>query len=178
MRRHTMAGLLALACASAWAQELPKRKPGLWEITLQTPGRTAVTVRQCTDQAHDTEVLLAMAPGQENCQAPKVRREQGRYHVETACEVHGTPVNTRFVLSGDLQSRYEGHHATLHHDTMRHPGQKPATSAQHVEGRWLSACPTGMQPGDMTLPNGITVNVLPQAHRGKHSHRHDAGTPH
>ena len=39
------------------------------------------------------------------------------------------------------------------------------------QGRWLGSCAPGQKPGDMVLPNGITVNVVDAAARAsKHAH--------
>jgi hypothetical protein len=174
--RRLTASLLVLACSAAWAQGVPTRKPGLWEVTLLAPegapAQRPIAVKQCTDKAHDAEVLLSVAPGQENCKRPQVRREKGRYHIETACAVHDVPVHTRFELSGNLQSRYQGHYEVRYEKTFR-PGSQTRTESRRFEGRWLSACTADMKPGDMTLPNGVMVNVLKS-----HDHSHGDGHGH
>ncbi|WP_415163087.1 DUF3617 domain-containing protein [Ottowia sp.] len=174
-----MAGLLALA-GSAWANELPARRQGLWEITLQDPAGKAprpVTVQQCTDQASDARVLLSVAPGQESCRRPSVQRGKGSYRVDTACAVHDVPVATRFEFSGDLRMRYQGQYEVRYGKGPRPP------ESRRFEGRWLGKCPADMRPGDTRLPNGIIVNVLKthdhdhdhEAGHGRHDHDHDHG---
>jgi hypothetical protein len=47
--------LTAIVSAPAAAQDLPTRKPGLWEMKMVPEGRNmpATSMRQCTDQATD-----------------------------------------------------------------------------------------------------------------------------
>ena len=163
IHRSVIGSLLKLACCAAWAQGVPTRKPGLWEITLLAPeggpAQRPVTVKQCTDKPHDAQALLSIAPGQENCKRPQVRREKGSQHIETACAVHDVPVKMHMTLSGDLQSRFAGSYDVRFGKTAD-PGGQSRTESRRFEGRWLSACPAGMTAGDVTLPTGVTINVL------------------
>lgn len=156
--------LPAVTVAATSAGDLPLRKAGLWEIiaTDATATRRAkpVTVQQCTSAAVDQQVLLAVAPGQENCEPPEVDSgADGSYTVHTRCSVHGNAVQTRIEFSGDLQSAYEGHYEAQFAqvpDGRRDDGRR----AQHFAARWIGACPADMQPGDVRLPIGVLVNVL------------------
>ena len=169
------------------ASALPARKSGLWEVKVrqddlagprQGPqaSRAPATVLQCTSQEAEPAMLLAIVPGQEDCSAPRVasRRGAGRertYDVRTVCYVHDNRVNARVTLSGDLQSAYRG---TFDVQYSRTPQRD--TGPMAFEGRWLGACHAGQRPGDMVLPNGVTVNVVDDLqraeHRGHEGHRH------
>lgn len=168
----------ALAIGMAWvlscagAQQVPARKPGLWEVALagveQGTPQAPATVQQCVDRANDAQILLSIAPGQENCGVSAVRRQGQRYQVSNRCSVHGQRVDMQMELSGDFQQRYEGSYL------VRFAG-KVQPESRRFEARWLGACRSGMQPGDMALPNGIVVNVLkpPHTHADGHGHAHD-----
>ena len=76
--------------------------------------------------------------------------------------MHEQRVDTVMELRGDLASRYEGRLET------RYPGMASQTPPPKVfEGRWLGECRAGMRPGDMQLPNGVTVNVVDDRRRAE-----------
>lgn len=189
-RRWRLAVSLFLLCLSgvasagpagktppAAASNLPARKAGLWEVTLsahalQGPGSARqpdVTVQQCTSPAAEPVMLLALLPGQENCSATRVARRAGPgggHEIATTCSTHGSPVQGRMELWGDLQSVYGGTFS------VRFP-QAPQENLGPVpfQGRWLGSCRPGQRAGDMVLPNGVTVNVVDDAARvQEHAH--------
>ena len=189
MRKHlwAVAGLLSL-CGTVGAQNLPTRKPGLWALTVMDIGEHAgaarpATVKQCTSRVDDAQLLLSVAPGQENCEQPKVRRTREGYRIDTACSVHDVPVRSRFELSGNLQQRYEGHYE-VQYGPQGSPGSRPRVEARRFAGQWLGACPADMKPGDLVLPNGVKVNGLartpdgPPPPQGAHGHDHAHDHPH
>jgi len=163
---------------------LPARKSGLWEVRVrkddlagprQGPqaSRAPATVLQCTSPEAEPAMLLAVVPGQEDCSAPRVasRRGAGRertYDVSTVCYVHDNRVNARITLSGDLQSAYRGTFDVQYARTPQHD-----TGPMVFEGRWLGACQAGQRPGDMVLPNGVTVNVVDDLQRAQHQGHQD-----
>ena len=115
-------------------------------------------------------MLMAIVPGQENChETPAARRAEGAgYDIRTVCQVHGNRIETRMKLEGDLQSAYEGHFVVKLSQAVPQP---PGPMA--FEGRWLGACKAGQRPGDMVLPNGVTVNVVDDRKRAEaHGHQH------
>lgn len=159
---------------------LPARKSGLWEVTLRTddlvlkrPGQAAPrpqTVQQCTSAEAESTMLMSIVPGQEDCHEVKVQRRAksagGGYDISTVCYVHDNRADTRVELRGDLQSEYRGTYDVKYAQTpMRNTGR------WLFEGRWLGACKPGQRPGDMVLPNGVTVNVVADKQkRESHSH--------
>lgn len=172
-----LAPLHAVASDKQDAARLPLRKAGLWEVTISAHSpeglggarQPAVTVRQCTRADVDALVLLSILPGQENCAAPKVAKlgDKGNGRVvTTACRVHDNQVRGRMELRGDLQSVYAGRYSVEFAQT---PQQDVGPVS--FQGRWLGSCAPGQKPGDMVLPNGITVNVVDAAARAsKHAH--------
>lgn len=164
---------------------LPTRKDGLWEVlvrsddlVLKRAGRASpqpVTVRQCTSAAAEPAMLMSIVPGQEDCHERKVRRRAkgaaAGYDISTVCYVHDNRVNTQMQLLGDLQSAYHGSFQTKFPQTPLHN-----TARMVFEGRWLGACAAGQRPGDMLLPNGVTVNVVDDHQRAQNAdhtgHKH------
>lgn len=154
------------------AAKWPSRKAGLWEVTIQAHAeglggarQPAVTVRQCTRPDVEAVMLLSILPGQEHCDQAKVakRGDKGdHYEITTACRVHDNQVRARMELRGDLQSVYAGNYSVGFSQT---PQQNVGPVA--FQGRWLGNCASGQKPGDMVLPNGITVNPADDVAREK-----------
>lgn len=155
---------------------LPARKAGLWEVTVQahtTPdGRLQqpLTVRQCTDEKSERAMLLAILPAQENCNEVRVQQPTGEpgggYDIGVVCSVHEQRIETAVELRGDLQSVYSGKYVAERAGVPR-----IGSGAVSFQGRWLGNCMPGQRPGDMVLPNGITVNVVDDVGRAeKHAH--------
>lgn len=165
----------ALSCVAG--QQVPIRKAGLWEVTLAaepSAQQRVITVRQCTDNASDELMLLSIVPGQESCGATTVSSRKMHREIKNRCSAHGQKVDTKMELSGDFQQRYEGRYLVSY-------AGKATSESRRFEGRWLGECRPGMQPGDMVLPNGVTVNVMNEKKRaegaranggGHEGHRH------
>lgn len=169
-------GLLAVVSTSVWAQAhaqearqgLPVRKPGLWEITFfdapseATPARP-VTVQQCTSAAVDTQMQLATFAGKENCRLPEYAASDGAesHHVKVACFVHGARADTAIAFTGDFQQSYQGQYETRTRSLNMLQKQDANVRSQRFEAKWLRQCGPDQAPGDMVLPNGITVNLIP-----------------
>lgn len=155
--------LLLCSCAGHALEELPQRSPGLWEVTLvsvETARRSRpAVIQQCTGLGVDTELLLSVAPGQESCSPPTLRRRGEAVHVHTRCRVHGEPNETHFALRGDFSQTYAGSYDTRYSGSCP-TGHPDCRVAQEFQGRYLGACPENMHPGDVRLPNGIIVSPL------------------
>ena len=174
MKQYLIASVCLAACQLGWAAPgLPVLKEGLWEVVVQhqhEPAPPPVKVLQCVDKKTSTLMLLSPLPGQENCRAPRVKKSNGGVSVQTVCAVHDVKVSTQLRLTGDFSSQYAGAFETRYASTeVKQP------PAQKFEGRWQGVCTPGMKPGDLKLPNGITVN-LPEraAASAKESHDHSA----
>ncbi|MBD9480013.1 DUF3617 family protein [Pseudoxanthomonas sp. PXM02] len=178
--------LLALAMLPVVAQasgahanaytDLPVRKAGLWQVTIQAHapagmgGRVqpAMTLLQCTDAQAERVVPLFLLPAREGCQRITVKKDavRGSHDVSTVCQTHGQRVDMQLTLRGDMQARYSGTYR------VQHPGS-PSNNTASVpfEGRWLGRCKPGQRAGDMVLPNGVTVNTVDDARRAsEHVH--------
>ncbi|MGB3393593.1 MAG: DUF3617 family protein [Stenotrophomonas sp.] len=169
--------MVQAAQPQAHADKLPARKAGLWEVTVQAHAanglgsaiQPAFTVQQCTNAAAEPVMLLALLPEQGNCTETHVAKRSGKgggYDIATECSVHGRPVLGHMALWGDLQGIYGGEFS------VNFP-QAPQNNIGPVafQGRWLGTCKPGQKPGEMVLPNGITVNPVNDAARHEgHDH--------
>ena len=161
---------------------LPARKAGLWEVmvrsddlVLQRQGQAKPlpqTVQMCTDAVSEPVMLLSIVPGQENCREvtakPRSAKAGGGWEIRSLCFVHDNRVEADMQLTGDLQAEYRGAYSVKYPATLMHN-----TGRMLFEGRRLGDCSAGQRPGDMVLPNGVTVNVVAdrkRAEEGGHKH--------
>jgi hypothetical protein len=143
---------LALTPLLALAQEgMPRRKPGLWETTMQMPGRPGapLTAQHCIDAKTDEQAqrkALEQDAGA-RCEQRNVKRSAGSYEAEYSCQGPRGKTEGKMTLKGDFESRY-----TMHNQMRFDPprgGRSEATVT--MEGQWKGACPEGMKPGEMRM---------------------------
>lgn len=160
--------LVFASCMGSAADALPQRESGFWEVTVVDPESSSrskpVLIRECTSTEVDAQLLLGVAPAQENCDPPVVRTLDAGWTVETMCRVHGHKLDTAFAFEGDFVTSYTGRYESQNLDGCAgHSAECP--KVRSFEGRRLGACPAGMGPGDVLLPNGLKVNVLDSSRR-------------
>jgi hypothetical protein len=154
---------LALACGPAAANDLPARKPGLWEMSITSGKEPAVSTRQCIDAATDARMQQAgRGLMSANCSKDVTRREGARWISESVCKLGSSTVTSRSVTTGDFQQGFrvevESRYAP--------PLMGTAQDASVIEARWAGPCPAGWKPGDMELPGTqrrMNINEMPGA---------------
>lgn len=181
------AGYAASAAHKKTYAPVPTRKAGLWEVTVRSDDlvlrrqgevqQKPQTVQMCTNAEAEPVMLFAIVPAQQNCRPVNVARrtkgQGGGYDINTECYVHDQRADAHMELRGDLQSVYGGAFSVKYAQTPM-----ANTGRMVFEGRWLGACKPSQRPGDMVLPNGITVNVVDDrrraeaVHEQEHSHMH------
>ena len=147
------AALGVLFASSAIAADAPPRKPGLWEVktTIEGQGRP-VTVQQCIDAATDQMLQSSAGPfAAPLCTGREVTKSDTGMTIDTHCSFNGKPANARAVVSGSFDSAY-----TM---TVTAEGGALPPVKMTIEGKWLSACVAGQQPGDVIMANGVKVNI-------------------
>lgn len=153
--------LLAIAVAAApvaaLSQDLPSRKPGLWEITMQVTHSPSQTMRQCVDEKTDVQMQrMAQGTGAQQCSRNTVTRDGDRWVGESECR-HGNSVATsRSVFAGDFDKGYKGQIDVKYSPPLGGIAQ----SRVMMRAKWTGACPDGWKAGDMEMPGGMgRVNV-------------------
>ena len=139
--------LLCIASSAALAQDTPRRKSGLWEISMSSPQMpTPMTAKQCVDEKTDD---LAKRPsrGAEKCTKQSVRREGGSVIVESVCQIDGSTATSRGVFTGDFKSSYKGEMVTR----FSPPLHGMAESKMDFQARLTGPCAPGQKPGDVTM---------------------------
>lgn len=149
----------ALFSLAAQAQQFPKLKPGLWEMTTtstRNKDHPPLKSSLCTDASLQQE-MIRMSTGmmQGMCSKFDTKLVGNTFTGEAICNLGSSTMRSRSVmtLTGDTAYRTEAH------ATFDPPMGGISQSDTVIEGRNIGACKPGQQPGDMTMPNGQTMNI-------------------
>jgi hypothetical protein len=166
--RHIPLFILAmlLIVDLAWAQEVPKRKSGLWEITRTStytedqPRR----VQLCVDQATD-DALHQLAEGMrgEVCTTDKVSHDGDKLVVDATCKLRTSTAKTHAVITGQFNSGY----TVQSQSTYKPPLAGKATGHATLVAKWTGPCAAGQKAGDEILNNGATADSNGVVHAPK-----------
>lgn len=143
--------------ALAQAADFPKRKPGLWEMKMESAQMpTGMTTLQCIDEATDEDMQKkAMSgDGKADCKLTGSKKTATGWEYDSVCKSEGSTMTSHVVMSGDPQQSYQ-----LAMDTRFDPpmmGNRQMRSVMKV--KHLGACKPGMKPGDISV-NGMTLNA-------------------
>jgi hypothetical protein len=154
-----------LTCASpALALDLPPRKAGLWELTMQFEGRNlpAQVMRQCVDP--ETDKLMNMNFGGSNeqaCSKQEMSRNGNSITIDSICKFGEATTTSHAVMTGSFDSAYSVRVTSTRNGGPPLPGMAPgAESHMTIAAKWLGPCAAGQKPGDVIMANGMTINVL------------------
>src|ERR1700689_2142985 len=93
-------GLCVLAvvpAGSSWAEDLPIRKAGLWEIRMAHTGSPlpALTMQHCTDESVDKDMNNVVSPmAKQICSKQDIQKTATGYAADSVCSVAGTSVSS------------------------------------------------------------------------------------
>lgn len=147
-----------LAGASAFAADIPVLKSGLWELSRsssQQPETKRLTT-MCLDESVQAEMReFGLGVAKELCSKSDRRVEGDRLIIDAVCKLGVTTMTTHSVMtfSGNTAYHTEGS-ATYDPPTMN-----MSESKSSIDGKWVSECKPGQQPGDITLESGQTINI-------------------
>jgi hypothetical protein len=140
--------MLCLLAAGAAAQDAPRRKSGLWEVSMSSAQMPAPMVaRQCVDEKTDDLARNPSRGGQEMCSKQSMRREGANVILESVCQVEGSTATSRGVFSGDFASAYKGEMTTR----FNPPLHGMAETRMTFQGRLVGPCAPGQKPGAVTM---------------------------
>lgn len=140
--------LFILSAVSASGADFPARKAGLWEMTIT--GDHSLTVRQCSDAASDEAVAQAGFGWAGECAKRDVEKSGSTITVVSVCTSDRKTTTSRIVITGSLDSDY-----TM--TVSRSVGPSMTVSAKR-----LGPCAAGQKPGDVIMPNGNKINIVPK----------------
>lgn len=144
---------------AAGADELPIRKPGLWEIKIKLTGGAAPTamMRHCTDETVDRQMSTMFNPlVPPPCTKSSIRKEGDNYTIDSSCTADDKLVRIHSDVSGDFASAYT---VVTETKTQDDPDSDPTLSSMTLEGKYAGSCKFGQKPGDVTLAGGMKVNI-------------------
>ena len=148
----------AITCTAALAVDLPKRKPGLWEMTMHM-SRADIPpqlMKFCIDAETDEALYKAgMNAGQGMCSRKDLQRSGDTMTTDSECTMGGTKMTTHAVTTFTGDTAYSTTVQTHFDPPMM--GRSESSTSQ--EAKWVSPCPADMQPGDMIGPNGMKMNL-------------------
>jgi hypothetical protein len=152
----TFAAAAVLLPSPAAADDLPKRKSGLWEMKMSMAGMPAGmgAMQTCVDEkTDDITQQQAQAQVKKACSRNDIKRDGDRVIVHSVCQFDKTTATTDGVFSGHFDSAYRGDIKTTYSPPMA--GRKEAQMT--IEAKWLGPCKAGQKPGDIMV-NGKTFN--------------------
>lgn len=153
-----LVGSLAAYAVSASADDIPARKPGLWEVKMTLEGGQIPpqTLQQCIDAATDQE--MRQPPGMEGVDLAKVckqdvTRDGGTTTIDSTCTLNGRTTKSHMAITGSFDSAY-----TMKVAVSADP---PSRGEMHMsmDARYLGACKPDQKPGDMIMPGGMKINI-------------------
>ena len=157
MRQTVVLLVLMLAATLAQAEELPKRKSGLWEVK-RTQG-DANPLQMCVEEKSDNAFrFLAEGKHKESCKVDKFAREGDKWIVDATCTLanHKTTAKTHAVVTGKFDTAYKIESKS----TFDQPVHGKTETSALIEQRWTGPCKPDQRPGDVILADGRKVNLV------------------
>ena len=150
--------LAALPAPGARADELPLRKPGLWEMKIAKTGSVLpeMTMQHCTDETTDKQMSTAFSPvAKETCSKRDISKTATGYVSDSVCGAGGVTMTSHSDVIGDFNSAYTVK-STAHSDKGA-GGVHDVTTT--IEAKWLGPCKPDQKPGDIVMPGGFKMNI-------------------
>jgi len=161
--RFAVPVLALVACASsAAAQEIPTRRAGLWEVTINHDGKNTPpqTMQQCTDA--ETDKLMNAFGGAlsaDMCTKQDIKKVGATLVISATCQVGPMKSTSQSVVSGDFNSNYTVKVTSKIEGLPAGAPQDVAGGTTTIQARWVGACKPGQRPGDIVMANGQTMNI-------------------
>lgn len=159
----TALAILLASAAPAFAAapvDVPPLRPGLWEATTVPANRSQPrpeVTRVCIDKFTQRQVLDQLAFAMPRmCSRNQYGMRGGRFVTESACTLGASTIEGRTETTF---FRDTGYHTEVV-GRVGPAGKVAPTQRAVIDGKHVGACPAGMKPGDMVLPNGLTLNLV------------------
>jgi len=164
MRRILVLLFSCFVAAPCLAVDLPTRKAGLWEMTMDFHNSRLPhqTMKQCTDADSDRLMNLNFAGSNEQaCSKKDIVRSSDGFVVDSVCNFSGMTTTSHAVVTGSFDSAYAVDVSSTRSGGPHVPGMA-ANGQSHmtITAKWLGPCAAGDRPGDVIMSNGVKMNVL------------------
>ena len=151
----------AAFASSAAAQEIPMRRAGLWEVTINHEGRNTPpqTMQQCTDA--ETDKLMNAFGGDlsaDLCAKQEIKKVGATIVINAVCQIGPMKSTSQSVITGDFISNYTVK-VTSKLEGVPAAAQGAAGGTTTIQARWVGACKPDQRPGDIVMANGQTMNI-------------------
>ncbi|MGO9896181.1 MAG: DUF3617 domain-containing protein [Bryobacteraceae bacterium] len=150
---------LLLPIGIAIAANPPELKEGLWSIhrqSIDNPGnkKTDSTSTICRSHAYD-EYAQSLAKSMKGCTTLHESFQGGKHSLDMHCVIAGTTVDSKgtTIYQGDTSAHAETH--ATYSPALGGVSEMTMTMDQ----KYVSSCPAGVQPGDMTNAEGRVTHL-------------------
>lgn len=142
--------------SAARADEMPDRKPGLWEVKMSQDGKAekSMSSRQCIDEKTDKLMREMGKEHEKECSVRETKRQADGVTVHSVCKVGNSTATTDARFAGDFQESYKAE-VDVRYDP---PLSKVSAAKVRIEAKRLGDCGT-MKPGEIEMPDGMKFNV-------------------
>ncbi|MCX7899166.1 MAG: acyl-CoA carboxylase subunit epsilon [Methylocystis sp.] len=161
--RHAIA-VLAVFLAPTAAQAVdapPKRKPGLWELRMETNGNAAMPgpIQNCVDEKSDNIMQHAAQDATTKCEVSALQKQGDSYVTRSVCKMGQTTTTTEGRFTGNFDSEYVGEM----HSTFSPPMMGVSKSDVRISAKYLGPCKEGQKGGDIIMPNMPAMPGMPKS---------------
>ena len=139
-------------------EDLPKRKPGLWEMTIVSADsqRAAATSKVCIDAATDLELTrFGLGMTEQLCSKRELSVSGSTATIDTVCKIGTSQQTSHSTIRYTGNSVYRTEIKAKYDPPFL--GKSETTTIQ--EAKWTGPCPADMKPGDLITGNGMKVNL-------------------
>ena len=142
-----------------FAQDFPRRKPGLWEIRNAASENLGMPpINFCVGEQTDTAAqhLDRVAGEKGSCSIGPFKRSGISWVAESVCKDSRSVVVSQSIASGDFQTQYRIDTLVFYSPPL---ASNKREDKEAVVARYLGACGAGQRPGDLVVPGMGVLNM-------------------
>ena len=142
-----------------FAQDSPRRKPGLWEIRKAASENLGMPpINFCVGEQTDTAAqhLDRVAGEKGSCSIGPFKRSGISWVAESVCKDSRSVVVSQSIASGDFQKQYRIETLVFYSPPLANNKRE---DKEAVVARYLGACGAGQRPGDLVVPGMGVLNM-------------------